>query len=230
MEFQFRLSTCDDPSLAEDLAGMINHVMEDVSRRKMPWLWRITDWLNARKNRGPERYVRHYRVYGVLLLLLGVIALVPGLTNPGGLTSLLIAGVLAAGSGLFFLFLPKKRIMSAASKPSEKPEIQISPKMLRTAGDMLEKYRPLAGHTEVLFKENQVEVRAVETEDTEETAKTVLTLPYGEVEGFYNSEGLWLLTYRGKALPLQKEDLVSGDEDAFPLFVLKKINKQEEKP
>ena len=83
MEFLFHITNYDDPALDAEAAELLRQRLEARSREVVPGMWKVTDRLNARAARGPGREKRRrYRVYGVLLIALGVFALVPGLMEP----------------------------------------------------------------------------------------------------------------------------------------------------
>ena len=83
MDFIFHITNYDDPALDAEAAELLRQRLEAKSRQTVPGMWRVTDRLNARASKGPGRETRRrYRVYGVLLMALGVFALVPGLMEP----------------------------------------------------------------------------------------------------------------------------------------------------
>ena len=62
----------------------------------MPGMWKAIDRLNASERAGEEELARRRKrgkVYGVLLLILGVLLLVPGVMAPGEMALQLIAGL-----------------------------------------------------------------------------------------------------------------------------------------
>ncbi|MDE7244237.1 MAG: hypothetical protein K2O18_09715, partial [Oscillospiraceae bacterium] len=100
-DFAFHLSGCNDPALDEEAVRLLVQRLEAHSRKAAPGIWAATDKLNAYAAKGPGREKRRtrYRVYGVLLLALGIFVLVPGLMEPR--TPVLIGtGLLAIFSGL----------------------------------------------------------------------------------------------------------------------------------
>ena len=80
MEFVFRLSDYGDPALDSEAARLLEQRLEAQSRRAAPGVWRWVDRLRACAAEGQER--RRRRIYGAVLLALGVFLLVPGLAEP----------------------------------------------------------------------------------------------------------------------------------------------------
>ena len=74
MEFVFRISRYDDPSLEEETTRLLARRLEIRSREAIPGLWKAIDNLNAYAAKGPGRETRRvrYRVYGVLLTSMGI--------------------------------------------------------------------------------------------------------------------------------------------------------------
>ena len=78
-EVVFHLSGYHDPALDEETVQLLVQRLEAHSRRAAPEIWAATDKLNAYAAKGPGREKRRtrYRVYGVILLALGIFVLVP---------------------------------------------------------------------------------------------------------------------------------------------------------
>ena len=71
--------------LREQLARALEKRMELNSRKVMPKLWAVTDRLRS-VPKAPEPVLRRrrvrYKIYGVILLVLGLLLLIPGLMEP----------------------------------------------------------------------------------------------------------------------------------------------------
>ena len=113
MEYRFVLQAlpAEEPALRQVSKGL-ERLTEARSREKMPGVWKVTDWLNsAQEGRPPISSVRRNfrRVMALLCWLLGVFALIPALTAPGELLSVLIAGAAAfgVGTGMLWALLPR---------------------------------------------------------------------------------------------------------------------------
>lgn len=199
MEFVFQLSNYDGPSLETETAELLRQRLEAYSREAVPGLWKVTDRLNAHaaKRSGRAKRRERYRIYGVLLIVLGIFALVPGLMEPR-IPSLIAAGGFAVVMGVWSLCLREKRhLRPPASCRKEAAELLAGRRSMDWA----------ALRTEVRFDEAGMTVSAGESRET---------VSYSEMTGAFESERLWLLVYSGeKALLLQKRDLISGEAGAF---------------
>lgn len=200
MEFLFRLSNYDDPALETETAELLCQRLEARSRRVMPRMWRVTDRLNAHQADASAAAHRRkrYRLYGVLLLALGVFVLVPGLMEPGS-PKLIFAGAFAilSGAAEFCLAGVKKPLAPPAPCRKEAAELL----KLRRESDWE------ALRAEVRFDEAGWSVHTAE--DSSRTA-------YDQLWGVFETERLWLLAYeKNMALLLQKKDLISGEAGEF---------------
>lgn len=119
--FLFQISNYDDPALDTETPKLLHQRLEEHSRRTIPWMWKVTDRLNAHAANGPGRETRwtRYRVYGVFLLALGVFALIPGLMEPRT-PALIGAGTLAISSGILEFCLAKKESRVPFQRLAEK--------------------------------------------------------------------------------------------------------------
>ena len=207
MEFIFQVTNYNDPALDGEAAELLHQRLEAKSRQVAPGMWKVTDKLNARAAKGPgrERRLRRYRVYGVILIVLGVLALVPGLMEPR-IPSLIVTGTLAVVWGVWSVSLrERKPLRPPASCKKEAAEL-------------------LAGRRAVDWSEASAEVCFDEIGMTVSAGENRETVPYGDMTGAFETERLWLLVYGGeRALLLQKKDLVSGGAERFLPYVLDKL-------
>ena len=210
MEFIFCLSGYDDPSLDEETVQLLSKRLEARSREEVPGLWKVIDGLNAyaAKDSGREKRRRRYRIWGVILIALGIFVLVPGLVEPR--TPVLIAaGVVGIVFG-FLHFLPIGEKSSSAPAASCRRELL---SQRRGVDWSLPENR-----TELRFDGAGLSVLAGEKEDA---------VPYGEMTAVYETERLWLLLYSGeKALLLQKKDMTAGELEKFVPYLQENIGKQ----
>ena len=198
MDFIFHITNYDDPALDAEAAELLRQRLEAKSHQTVPGMWRVTDRLNARASKGPGRETRRrYRVYGVLLMALGVFALVPGLMEPR-IPSLILTGGLALLLGLWSLCLRER-------KPLPPPA-----SCRREAAELL------GGRRAVDWSEASVKVCFDEEGMTVSAGEGREAVPYGDMTGLFETERLWLLVYgKDRALLLQKKDLVSGTAEDF---------------
>lgn len=208
MEFLFQITNYNDPALDAEAAELFCRRLEAKSREVLPGMWRVTDRLNAQAAKGPGRETRRrrYRVYGALLMVLGVFALVPGLMEPR-IPSLIAAGGFAAVMGVWCLCLRERTPLRPPSSCK------------RGAAELL------AGRRAVDWEKAAAAVRFDGNGMTASAQKNREAVPYGDMTGIFETARLWLLVYGGeKALLLQKKDLASGEAAAFLPFLRDKIN------
>lgn len=207
MEFLFQITDYNNPSLDAEAAELLRQRLEARSREVMPGMWRVTDRLNAHAARGPgrEKRLRRYRIYGVVLLALGVFALVPGLMEPR-VPSLIAAGGFAAVMGLWCLCLrEQKPLRLPASCQKEAEEL-------------------LKARRETDWEALRAEVRFDGEGWSVKTAEGGSRTPYGELKSVFETERLWLLVDRkDQALLLQKKDLISGAAEDFLPYLRARI-------
>ena len=108
MEFVFRLSDYGDPALDSEAARLLEQRLEAHSRKAAPGVWRWVDLLRSRAAGGQEMRWRRRRLYGAVLLVLGVFLLVPGLAEPGS-PVLIGAGVLGTVYGSLLVLLTREK-------------------------------------------------------------------------------------------------------------------------
>lgn len=200
MEFLFRLSNYDDPALETETVELLCQRLEARSRQVMPGMWKVTDRLNARAAKGPglEKRRRRYRIYGVVLIALGVFALVPGLMEPR-IPGLIFAGSFAVLSGMAEFCLAGMKRPLAPPAPCRKE-----------AAELLRLCR------ETDWEALRAEVRFDEAGWSLHTAEGSGRTAYDQLEGVFETERLWLLVdKKEQALLLQKKDLVSGEAEEF---------------
>ena len=199
MDFEFQISPYAGPSLVQQVSRALEKRTELRARAQFPKLWRAADDLN-RKHEGKAAsngWGMRYRIYGILLIVMGVILFVPGIMDPKHLLVPLVAGAVGILVGLFTLWIVRgsqaqsKRFDQAAEKllkGFEAPpaaQVRFTPEGMEIAG------KPAAAYSDVDF--------AAETED------------------------LFLLTWNEKVTILQKKDLVGGDYPQFAAFLHRQI-------
>ena len=81
MDYEFQLSPYDGASLVPQVSCALEKRTESISREKYPKMWKITDHFNSKKVSEIvlKRRRLRYRVYGILLIIMGAFLLIPGL-------------------------------------------------------------------------------------------------------------------------------------------------------
>lgn len=209
MEFLFCLSAYDDPALDGEEVQLMEQLLEIRSRQVVPKAWAATDKLNACAAKGPDPEKRMFRrrIYGVVLLALGIFLLVPGLMKPQELLVPLIAGAAGVLLGLGRLLLPGRR---EPPKPSRQAQLAAAEQLARMRG----------------FDWTGIRVRFDDGGLTmlkgEETSKTV---PYTDFAGVCASDRAWLAGWGEGALLLQKKDLTAGNAADFLPYLQENITR-----
>ncbi len=205
--FLFQISSYDDPALDGETEELLRQRLETHSRQTLPGIWKATDKLNDYAEQGPGRKKRQgrYRIYGVVLLVLGVFVLVPGLAEPRA-PILIAAGIAAIFAGLLNFLLGGKR--KAGGVPTSCKN---------------EAKKLLAGRRAIDWRKSATKIDFDETGITVTSGESQETIPYAQIAEVFESEHLWLLMYHDeRALLLQKKDLVSGDAARFTSYILQK--------
>lgn len=212
MEFVFHPSAYDDPALDGETVQLLAQRLEAQSRKTMPGLWKATDSLNAYAAKGPGREKRRtrYRIYGVLLIALGVFILVPGLMEPR--TPVL------TGAGIFVILSGFVEFALVREKRPPKPPASCR----KEAAKLLSQRRSV----DWSLPENRAELRFDETALSLSAGGQTQTVPYGDMAAVYATDRLWLLVYgQEQAILLQKKDLTAGDAAEFLPYIQQKITK-----
>ena len=205
--FLFQISNYDEPALDIETAQLLCQRLEAHSRRALPGMWKVADSLNNYASKGPGQKKRQgrFRVYGVILIALGIFALVPGLVEPRE-PALILAGAVAIIAGLLSLFLNR----------GEKSDV-VPASCKKEAEKLLEGRRAIDWNntnSKVEFDEKGMTILSGENQET---------VSYDQISEMFESKHLWLLIYGSeKALLLQKKDLISGNADLFTSQILEK--------
>ena len=217
MEFVFHLTDYTDPALEEETVRLLTQRLEAHSRKTMPGVWKATDSLNAYAAKGPGREKRRtrYRIYGVILIALGIFVLVPGLAEPG--TPVL------TGTGIFLIFSGFVEFALVRKRRPPKPPASCR----KEAARLLEQRRSI----DWTLPENRTELRfdgeGMSIHAGEETKR----VPYADMTSVFETENLWLLLYGAEqAILLQKKDLAVGESEGFKPYLLEKMEKGKEIP
>lgn len=188
MEFVFQIYGCPPGDWTQQLALALEKRTELHSRQQLPSLWRTIDRLGSPKMPEPvlkRRRIR-YKIYGVILILLGLFLLIPGLIKPAELTVPLLVGLFATGTGILQL-LPRKRYPSKA--------------MQKQANQLLEQ-RSTIPETTVRFTEQGI-------------ADDETPIAFSQMEAIVEGPDLYLIAWADKGLVLWKQELTEGAPDDF---------------
>lgn len=185
----------------DQLLRALERVTEARSRQACPGLWRMTDRLNQ-VERMPQEVLRRRRgrqkVYGVLLLALGLFGAIPAAMEPHELMSVLVVSLAAIALGIFSL-LPRR--------PARQNR-----QLLRERDRILSAYRTLDEQgTPVTFEETGI----FEGEQQLGAYETLQEVVF--------QEDVLLLVWQERFLFLQLRDLEGEAPESFRAFLLGKL-------
>lgn len=195
MDFEFQISPYNNPSLVQQVSHALESRTEFISREKYPQIWKITDYFSSKKVSEVvlKRRRSRYRIYGILLIILGIFLLVPGLMEPHKLLVPLVAGMIGILAGGFTLW------NCGAQKQQSKQFEQAATKLLKDL-------------------EVPQSVRVRFTQDGMKIADQQI-VPYSDFNFVCETEDLFLLTWNEKVSILQKQDMVTGNKEQFISFL-----------
>lgn len=202
MNFTFETIEIDPAALKNEAAAILEKHTELVSRQKYPELWQVTDKVNE-KTGGKKavqkvskgRLVR-YRVFGIILLFLGLFLFIPGLTDPKELMIPLVTGSLAAVLGGFYIFL------GFFGKPSS---------FDKSADILISMHKK--GYTAVF-------------DDSGMSLAESNPVSYSDIERMIESENLFAFIWQGQIVLLQKSELKEQSPEDFSSFMREKLDEQ----
>lgn len=185
----------------DQLLRALERVTEARSRQACPGLWKMTDRLNQVQRMPPEvlrRRRRRQKVYGVLLLALGLFGAIPAAMEPQELMSVLVVSLAAIALGIFSL-LPRRQ---------ERQNRQL----LRERDRIFSAYQTLDEQgAAVTFRETGI----FEGEQQLGSYETLQEVVF--------QENIVLLVWQERFLFLQLQDLEGASPEAFRAFLLRKL-------
>lgn len=206
----FQVSDLDTEALMPQVSKALEKRLEIRSRQMIPKMWNTTDKLNE-ANRASEEEVKRRRtrkkIWGLILMVLGVIVFVPGIVEPEGNTLLMIVGAIAIIVG-FFNFCTSGSIT------------QNTDKFDKAAREFL------AGHKEsiknqdvqICFSDEEMVTVTGELEELNQDA-----VVYNQVEFVIETKDIFLVIHENRGVVLQKKDITLGTIDEFREFANENI-------
>jgi len=205
MDYVFELSPIEGDALLPQLSRVLQARTELVSRSKHPGMWRASDRMN-REKLTPEAAARsrtlRFRIWGVLLLVLGALLLIPAL-GQGKLLAML-ASVLSILAGI-------QNLRWASGKGFRAPDFDTPARQL-LAGLAA----PGRRGGRVSFAGPGIELRPSEGES--------MAVPYEDVDYLFETEELIVFTDRVRIIVLRKAELSGGDVDGWRRMIVKKTD------
>ncbi len=204
MEYVFVLREYDDVTFKSQVSKALEKRTELISRKEHPKLWKFVDKMNSKEKASEEvvkkRHIR-YRVYGIILMILGFFLLIPSLMEPKEMLIPLIAGTFSVCIGILY-FRHGRKSKKEKLTSFDKAAIKLFSEYEKIPNDKVS----------VNFTNDEVKL--------EEKA----TIGYSEIERVFITEDLIILIWNKKITVLQKKDLSSGNIEEFIDFITYKSN------
>jgi len=204
MEYVFVLSKYNEELFKPQVSKALEKRTELISRKQYPKLWKFTDKMNS-KAKVPEevlkkRHIR-YRVYGIILMIMGFFVLIPSLISPKEMLTPLLLGALSVCMGIVYFRQGRK---------SKKKKLTSFDK---AAVKLFSEYEQIPdSQIEAIFTDDEVKL-----EDK-------ITIGYGEIERIFVTEDLLILIWNKRITVLQKKDLASSNIEEFINFITNKTD------
>lgn len=202
MEFTFVLTEYNDVSFKAQVSKALEKRTELVSRKEHPKMWKYANKLNS-KEKASEGVLNkrrsRYNIYGILLLLLGFLILIPSLMELQEMLTPLIVGVFTIGVGVLYLRYGRK---------SKKASLTVFDK---AAIKLFSEYEKIPTYT-VTFNNNEIQL------------KENATISYSEIERIFITDDLFILIWNERITVLQKKDLRSFNVAEFINFITYRSN------
>lgn len=207
MAFCFELRPIEGEELLGQLSSVLRSRTELVSRAKYPRMWRSSDRLGGGAHASPEakrqRKIR-YRIWGAVLLALGVFLLVPSMSGrQTGLIPMLV--------GMLSLFMALQAFRWSSDKGLLKNSFDKPARQLLSG---LAAPGRLGGC--VTFAGAGIELKPSAGEST--------GIDYRDVDYLFETEDLIVFTDGTRIIVLRKEELSGGDVDGWRAFIVKKTD------
>lgn len=189
--FSFQISPLPEAYIPQ-LTYALEKRTELLSRAKYPGLWKHTDELRQipKVKKSPLRT----KLLGIFNLALGIFLFVPGVMRPKELFVPLIVGAIGIGAGIGALLRGKVKKKNRFDKPA------------RQLWEMYVDKDPAT----VSFNDSKMIIAVAD--DAEAT-------PYNDFEYIIETNDLFLVTFVGKVIVLQKNTLTGGNCPDFCQYI-----------
>ncbi|PHV71383.1 hypothetical protein CS063_04860 [Sporanaerobium hydrogeniformans] len=197
MEFIFILTKYNDKSFKPQVSKALEKRTELVSRTEHPQMWKCVDKMNLKAKASEEvlkkRHSR-YKLYGILLLILGFFLLIPSLMEPREMLIPLLVSTFTIGIGILnFRYARKSKKVKLTSFD-------------KAAIKLFSEYEKIPMVT-VTFTNDKVQLVGN------------VTIGYSEIEKIFITEDLFILIWNKRIAVLQKKDLSSYNVEEFISFI-----------
>lgn len=208
MDCVFELEPIVDEGLLPQLSTVLQVRTELVSRAKYPRIWHAADRLGSVPRISPEKKKKRqarYRIYGAVLLALGVFLFLPAVMGGGaGLLPMFAGGVSLLMALQAFRWSSDKGLLKTPEADFEKPAQQLL--------DGLASQGRHGGR--VTFANAGIELKP--------SAGESIGVDYRDVDFIFETQDLIVFTDGVRVIVLRKAELVGGDAAAWRDFIVKK--------
>ena len=202
MAYIFQITPYDIDVLLPQVSRALETRTQDISRKSYSGMWKVTDWLSASVR--PSKSGRIFtRILAIVCLALGIFLFVPGLMKPEELRGPLTMGIVAIGSGIGGLWRSRKKKKNPFDESAE----------LLLAGK-----GTIADLSQVIFADDGMLIREIKREEVEEER-----ISYSSFEYVIEGDDIYLITFTGRVMLLQKHDLTEGSSGEFDKFISRYI-------
>lgn len=200
MEFVFELTKYNDVSFKSQVSKALEKRTELVSRKEHPGMWTFVDKMNS-KGKVSEEVLKkrrtRYRIYGIILMIMGLFMFIPSLMEPKEMLVPLFAGAFGIGIGILY-FGRGRNTKKAKVTPFDKAAIKL-----------FSEYEKMPMGT-VTFTDDNVQLVGN------------VTINYSDIENIFITEDLFIIIWNEKITVLQKNDLLSANVEEFISFITSK--------
>ncbi|KXL51869.1 hypothetical protein CLNEO_27270 [Anaerotignum neopropionicum] len=205
MNFIFSLTEYNSSLFQSQISVVLEKRNELYSRERFPKIWRYIDKKKAARmpQKALKRQRRRYRIYGFLLLIMGIYLFIPGLMDPKELFGPLIGGALVIVLGVGYI---------RYGKTSKKVRFTFFNK---SAKKLFEGHRSL-NFEKIRFEDNMI---CFSQEDG---------IKYEEIGCVFVTTDFFVFLWNDIVVVLQKKDLISSSEREFLDFLASKTQKSYE--
>lgn len=202
MEFVFVLTTYNDVLFKPQVSKALEKRTELNSRKKHLQMWKYIDKMNSKEKASEEVLKKRrsrYKIYGIILLFLGLFLLIPSLMEPKEMLIPLLYSAFTICAGL--LYFRQGRTLKKTKLTS----------FDRASIKLFSVYEKMA-RLKVIVTFTNDKVQLMEND----------TIEYDEIEKFFITEDLFILIWNERITVLQKKDLSSCNVEEFINFIIYK--------
>ncbi len=214
MNFIFSVSTYNSGLFQSQISTVLEKRNELLSRKKFPKLWKFIDKMRAARmcEKVLKRRRHRYKIYGVILLLMGIYLFIPGLMDPKELFAPLVGGALNIILGIGYICFGRS-INKEKPILKEKPTKKEKPTPFdKAAKKLYESYANLVPQ-KIVFDDAMIHLNEV------------AVIKYEEIVQVFVTTDFFAFIWKENITVLQRKDLTASSEREFLDFLASKSQK-----